>query len=101
MKPHHHGVLTKPTIEPLDGGCPMCVFYADAEREHRESGNFLLEAWLCLGCSGFIMAETSPVGTALTGHPFKNELCESSWDAACDAADGKIPPVRGEWCDHD
>lgn len=89
---HVHGVKTKPEVEPFDWECATCVEYADAEREHRESRDFILDALECAGCDEPILAETSPMGTALIGHTWQNELCEISWRAACDAKDGKIPP---------
>ncbi len=92
MKKHVHGVKTKPTVEPLDWECETCIFYADAERDHRESSRFILDALPCQGCDKPIMAEASPVGIALVGHTWQNELCEISWRAACDATDGRIPP---------
>ncbi len=82
---HVHGV--RASMEPLVMGCPTCIFYAKAERDHRASKEFHLEAWACLGCEEPIFAEVSPVGCALTGHTWQNELCLISWECACLAAD--------------
>lgn len=88
---HVHGVLTQPTVEPADWDCPTCVFYADAERKHRESGEVMLEAIGCAGCDSSILATKTIVGVSLTGHVWQNELCEISWGAAVDASEGVTP----------
>ncbi len=85
---HVHGVLTHANPpEPLDWECGKCWFYAAAEHEHRSSPEFLVDAWECAGCDKPIMVEVSLAGTSLTGHTWKNDLCELSWESACLAAD--------------
>ncbi len=87
MGEHIHGVLTQPEVEPLDWECATCWEYAAAEAAHRDSTQFHLEVWPCLGCNEGILVEISPVGCTLTGHTWANELCLISWETACKAAD--------------
>ena len=51
----------------------------------------ILEALECDGCDEPIMVEIQPMGIELRGHPPTSPLCEISYEAAVDAANGVIP----------
>ncbi len=77
---HVHGVLAD--MGPLVVGCPKCIFYSEAEIEHRSSEEVGYEALPCFGCKNFILATITVVGVSLEGHTWENEICELSWQAA-------------------